>query len=30
MEWLLNNWEGFITVLNAIGLFLVSTRKKVN
>lgn len=30
MDWILNHWDSVMTVLNAIGLFLVSTRKKAS
>ena len=28
MSWLAENWDGIMTILNAIGLFLVSKKGK--
>lgn len=28
MEWIINHWDSVITLLNSIGLFLVSIQKK--
>lgn len=27
MDWLVNHWDGIMTILNAIGLFLINSRK---